>query len=82
MTFEAFGGNAGKILFVSSRNAPHEAPASHVSDRRKVTLSTGALREFVQYEDDLSAGCAAVWQYVRYETLQTCRSQFECPLSG
>jgi hypothetical protein len=52
---EAFGGNAGKILFVSSRNAPHEAPASHFSDRRKVTLSTGALREFVQDEDDLSA---------------------------
>ena len=52
---EAVGGNAGKILFVSSRNAPFEAPVSHFSDRRKVTLSTGPLREFVQNEDDLSA---------------------------
>ena len=49
---EAFGGYAGKALFENSRRAPDKAKSSHYLERRKVTLSTGLLREVVQDEDD------------------------------
>src|SRR5262249_11772676 len=52
---EVFGGNAGKVLFENARKAPYKAPSSHYLERRKVTLSTGVLREFGQSEDDLTA---------------------------
>jgi hypothetical protein len=40
---ETFGGNAGKVLFEKSRNAPEEARSSYYLERRKVTLSSGIL---------------------------------------
>ena len=52
---EACGGNAGRALFEKAREAPNEAPRSHYLERRKVTLSTGILREVVPDEDDLIA---------------------------
>ena len=52
---EVVGGHAGKALFENSRSAPDQAPTSHYLERRKVTLSTGLLREVVQDEDDLTA---------------------------
>jgi hypothetical protein len=48
---EEYGGNAGKALFEKSHNAPNEARPSLHPDRRKVTLSTSALRHFVEDED-------------------------------
>jgi hypothetical protein len=51
---EAFGGNAGKAMVEKARKAPDEAPRSHYLERRKVTLSTGILRKFVQDEHDLT----------------------------
>jgi hypothetical protein len=49
---EAFGGNAGKVLFEAARKAPEKAPRSLHPGRRKVTLSTGILKAVVQDEDD------------------------------
>ena len=48
---EECGGNAGKVLFEKSRKAPDESPSSHNLDRRKVTLSTCALRYFIKDQD-------------------------------
>ena len=48
---EQYGGKAGKVLFEKSREAPDESPSSFYLDRRKVTLSTAALRHFVKDED-------------------------------
>jgi hypothetical protein len=48
---EEYGGNAGKVLFETSRKAADESPPSRYPDRRKVTLSTCALRQFVKDED-------------------------------
>jgi hypothetical protein len=46
-----YGGYAGKALFEISRNAPDEFHSPHYLNRRKVTLSTCALRHFVEDED-------------------------------
>ena len=51
---EALGGNAGKALVERARKVPDEAPLSYYLERRKVSLSTGILRKFVQDEDDLA----------------------------
>ena len=51
---ETFGGKAGQALFEKAREAPIESPTSHYLERRKVTLSTGLLRDVVQDEDDLT----------------------------
>jgi hypothetical protein len=45
---EAFGGNAGKMLFEKARKAPDPAPLAYYLQRRKVTLSTGILRAVAQ----------------------------------
>jgi hypothetical protein len=50
---EALGGNAGKALFDQARRAP-DVPRSNYLERRKVTLSTGILRQFVQDEGDMA----------------------------
>jgi hypothetical protein len=52
---EAFGGNAGSVLFENARKAPYQAPSSQYLERRKITLSTGMLRKVVQDEDNLTA---------------------------
>jgi hypothetical protein len=52
---EAFGENAGRALFEKAHKAPDKVPNSHYLLRRKVTLSVGVLREFIQDEVDLKA---------------------------
>jgi hypothetical protein len=51
---ERFGGNAGKVLFENSRKIPNDIPTTHYRERRKITLSSGILKEVVQDEDDLT----------------------------
>ena len=49
------GGNAGAVLFERSREAPQSSSASHASDRRKITLATGPLRQQGPIEDEESS---------------------------
>lgn len=46
------GGNAGAVLFERSREAPQSSSAAHASDRRKITLATGPLRQQSLIEDE------------------------------
>ena len=47
-----FGGRVGANLFLRSQEAPPPAPvASHVANRRKITLATGPLRSMAPIDD-------------------------------
>lgn len=47
-----WGGYAGSVLYLKSREAPAQASPSHYQSRRMVTLSRGILKNIVQDEDD------------------------------
>ena len=53
LDLEEIGGQAGLVLFKTSREAPtYVAAQSHYQGRRKVTLSTGPIKSFIQ-DDEL-----------------------------
>jgi hypothetical protein len=46
------GGTVGASLYARSREAPSPAPvASHYTNRRKITLATGPVREMPAFEE-------------------------------
>jgi hypothetical protein len=47
----SFGGNAGAVLFMRSREAP-QSPPTHTYGRRKITLATGSIRRLPSIEDE------------------------------
>jgi len=48
------GGRVGAILFTRSREAPQQPPlASHQTNRRKITLASGPLRNMPPLDDAL-----------------------------
>jgi hypothetical protein len=50
------GGRVGAILFTRSREAPQQPPlASHQTNRRKITLASGPLRNMPPLDDALDA---------------------------
>jgi hypothetical protein len=50
------GGRVGAILFTRSREAPQQPPlVSHQTNRRKITLASGPLRNMPPLDDALDA---------------------------
>jgi hypothetical protein len=45
-------GKQGTALFEKARQTPGQIQPTHYQERRKVTLSTGVLKDFVNAEDD------------------------------
>jgi hypothetical protein len=46
------GGNAGAVLFERSRDSSQSLPATNVTGRQKITLSTGPLRQPSPIEEE------------------------------
>jgi hypothetical protein len=48
------GGRVGGVLYARSREAPQLEPVpSHATERRRITLATGQLRQMIPIDDEL-----------------------------